>query len=404
MKHLLALIASFASLSVAFAQDSGAGGEKPTPEKAAEQPKPEEKPALGFPAGRASFGDPLTMTLPESVKTAMRDQGNAITRLGLLFDERGSKDGISLEFDGMRTEIPVVFAAFMGEQCDQELSYKDWLARTGRSVDLTFMVKTMPAKLDNLEVSVEHLHLRGEAEVLQSTYKATDAEVAKAYSVRLRGSKPGINRYRLLVTYKNAKGEITSQQGFSHWLIVQAPPMFEFVTEPTCVATRKQLGKVTALAADATLTSIFLLHGGLSVKDCELRIVRRGSREVNLGGLSPDVRRVVGAELPAAGWEEVGRVKVGAPSPAWLKLVQDEAGFMRLSYTHSLSITSDVLPLKEAWEYHFELRHSSSREPLATWNMNVGLDIAKEADIAGAKLMLTATGLEKALEVPFQRK
>ena len=403
MKYALAIIALLASLSVAFAQDSPVKPVEPAKEPPKEEPKEEPKPKPEPGTGK-TYGDPVTMTLPESVKQAMRDQGVAITRMGLLFDERGSKDGIALEFEGMRTEVPVVYAAFVGEKCDQELSYKDWLARTGHGVDVTFLVKTLPAKLSGVEVSVEHLHLKGSGETLQSTFKATDVQLGKPYSVRLRGAQPGINRYRLVVSYKNAAGERTSQTGFSHWLVVAAPPMFEFAAEPTCVATWRKAGSLTIIDAQAALNSSFMLHTGLSMADCEVRVMRRGARTIKLENLAPEVRRVVGEESQAAGWQEVGRAKVGDKNSGWLKFTLDENGFVKLSCTHALSVTSDVLPLNEAWEYRFELRHKSMRENLATWSMNVSLKIAKPQDISKARLMLTATGLEKALEVAITER
>lgn len=394
MKYAFALIALFASIAINNAQDAPPPPAEPAPEKPGES-----APKKGAP----SYGDPLTMSLPKSVKEAIRDQGVAITRMGLLFDQRGGKDGIALEYEGMRTEIPVVFAAFVGEKCDQELSYKDWQSRSGRSVDVTFVVKTMPEKLAGLEVAVEHLHMKGAEELPQSTYKAADVELGKPYSVRLRGAKPGINRYRLVVSYKNDKGERVSQQGFSHWLVVAAPPMFEFACEPACTALWRKAGKLNVIEASVALNSTFMLHSGLSTKDCEVRAMRRGAREIKLTSLAPDVRRVVGEDSQAAGWQEVGRVKPGE-SGGWLSASLDESGFVKVGCTHSLSVTSDVLPLTEAWEYRFELRHKSTREAIATWTMSVGLKINKPEDIARAKLTLTATGLEKALEVALTEK
>ncbi len=393
MKYALATIALLASLTVAFAQDA--------PDKPGDPPVP---PPKAEPSAARSYGDPVTMGLPDSIKEAMRDQGVAITRMSLLFDERGSKDGIALEFEGMRTEVPVVYAAFIGEKCDQELSYKDWQARTGHGVDVSFLVKTMPSKLDGVEVSVEHLHVKGAGETLQSTFKATDVELGKPYSVRLRGAQPGINRYRLLVSYKNAAGERTSQTGFSHWLVVAAPPMFEFAAEPTCVATWRKAGSLTIIDAQAALNSSFVLHTGIAMADCEVRVMRRGSRAIKLENLSPEVRRVVGDAGQTAGWQEVGRAKAGDKEAGWLKFTLDENGFVKLNCTHALSVTSDVLPLNEAWEYRFELRHKSMREALATWSMNVALKIEKPQDISKAKLMLTATGMEKALEVAITER
>lgn len=402
MKYVLALIALIASFAITNAQDAP---DKPAqPEKPAEQPAEPAQPAQpAKPKSAASYGDPLTMGLPQSVKDAMRDQGVAITRMSLLFDERGGKDGIAIEHEGMRTEIPVVFAAFIGEKCDQELSYKDWQLRSGRSVDVTFLIKTMPAKLDGLEVAVEHLHLKGSEETLQSTYKASDVEIGKPYSVRLRGARPGINRYRLVVSYKNDKGERRSEPGFSHWLVVAAPPIFEFACEPACSATWRKAGSLSVINAEATLASTFMLHNGLSAKDCEVRVMRRGLRDIKLGNLPPEVRRVVGEDSVAAGWQEVGRATPGQKD-GWLKTALDENGFIQLSCKHELSVTSDVLPLNEAWEYQFELRHKSMREALATWKMSVGLKIGKAADLATAKLMVTATGLEKPLEVALTER
>ncbi len=391
VKNFLALMFLFAFFHGVSAQDSAPAPEKPTAETPASK-------------STSSYGDPVTMEVPRSVKEAIRDQGVAITRLSLEFEKREAKDGISLEYEGMRTESPVIFAAFIGEKCDQELSYKDWLARIWRGIDLAFIVKTMPQKLPGLSVAIEHLHMKGEVETLQSTFKATDAKVGEPYSVRLRGVKPGINRYRLVVSYKNDKGEITSAHGFSHWLVVQAPPMFEFSTEPSCVATYTSAGASTVIRSETTLTSSFMLHGGLSLNDCELRVIRRGKREVRLESLAPEVRRVVGSDTQPSGWEEVGRCRLGASSADWIVLSQDAAGFVKLSYTHSLSITSDVLPLNENWDYQFELRHLNAREPLAVWSMTVTLNIARAEDLAKARVVVSATGHAKPLEVPFSRK
>ena len=132
MKYALAIIALLASLSVAFAQDSPVKPVEPAKEPPKEEPKEEPKPKPEPGTGK-TYGDPVTMTLPESVKQAMRDQGVAVTRMGLLFDERGSKDGIALEFEGMRTEVPVVYAAFVGEKCDQELRARTRASRTTAS-------------------------------------------------------------------------------------------------------------------------------------------------------------------------------------------------------------------------------------------------------------------------------
>jgi len=179
--------------------------------------------------------------------------------------------------------------------------------------------------------------------------------------------------------------------------------MFEFACEPACTATWRKAGKLTVVEAFVALNSTFMLHSGFSTKDCEVRVMRRGSRDIKLTGLAPDVRRVVGEDTQAAGWQEVGRVKPGA-SGGWLTASLDESGFVKVGCTHSLSVTSDVLPLNEAWEYRFELRHKSTREAIATWNMSVGLKINKPEEIARTKLTLTATGLEKALEVALTEK
>src|SRR5262245_51836990 len=121
----------------------------------------------------------------------------------------------------MRTEVPVIFAAFDGKLSDQELSYDQWKARSGHGIDLTFTVKTIPGRLEGLEVSVEHLHLQGDKETQLSKFKAPDVEIGKPYSVRLQGSQPGINRFRLRISYKDANGKVTEQEGFSHWVVVQ---------------------------------------------------------------------------------------------------------------------------------------------------------------------------------------
>lgn len=386
VKYLISFIALVASVAISNAQDA---------------PKPDTPPESA--ARAAAWGEPVTITLPQNVKDAIRDQGVAITRMSLLFDERGSKDGIALEYEGMRSEVPAVFAAFVADKCDQHLSYKDWQLRAGRAVDVTFLVKTMPANLDGLEVSIEHLHYKGNEEVLQSTYNAGKVELGKPHTVRLRGARPGVNRYRLVVSYKKDSGEKVSEPGFSHWLTVAAPPMFEFACEPQGTATWRKAGKLTVVDAQVSLNAAFMLHGGLAVTDCELRVMRKGARQIRLSELPADVRRVVGEDAQAAGWQEVGRARVG-DKRGWLVAEMGDDGFVKLSCVHALSVTSDVLPLNEAWEYRFELRHSAMREPLATWTSSIGLKIAKAEDVSRSVLLVTASNLPKPLEIALREK
>jgi hypothetical protein len=63
-----------------------------------------------------------------------------------------------------------------------------------------------------------------------------------------------------------------------------------------------------------------------------------------------------------------------------------------------------VLPVTEDWEYRFELLHTQSARPLATWTAKIDLKVSSPADINKAKLRIAATGLEEPLEVAFERK
>ena len=370
------------------------------------QPEPEPKPEtiLG-PKPARDFGEPVTMKLPESVAKKLKDQGVAITRMRVYFDEEDKDGGAVIEFEGMRTEVPVVYAAFKGEECDRELSYKDWLARDGRFVDLTVDIRTRPKVLKGMKVQIVHSHLQGETETELSRFEVAVPDEGDPWdSLRLRGSRPGINRYSLVVSYTNKAGETTTQQGFSHWVVVQAPPMFEFLNGVSCKATRTEAGSTTALAADVRMSGSFILHHGIDPKDCTLRITRKGKREMNLTSLPPEVRRVVGKEAVPPGWQEVAKVKFSDGKVNGQDVVMVEDSFVRVLFEHSFAATAEVLPVSDAWEYQFELLHEGSATPLATWSVNVDLSIAKTSDIANAKIKVSATGLEKPLEVGFAKK
>ncbi len=353
------------------------------------------------------YGDPITMPLPEKVRDAIRDQGTAITRMRLYFQEAtGAEDGAKLEYEGMATEVPVIYAAFVPERCDKLLSYKDWSERTGRYVDLGFDVKTRPRTLKGLTVRIEHSHMQGDTETAIRTYDVPKpARAGDAWeSLRLQGARPGINRYTLLVTYTNVRDEQTTQRGFSHWVVVDSPPMFEFFNDAAAVATATQVGGQTLLEADVRMSGSFLLHHGLRAGDCSLRITRRGKRSLNLSPLSPEVRRQVGRDAVPGGWHELGRCNLDDGTVNGRRVADVEDSFVRITWLHNLAATSRTLPLAEEWEYRFELYHRGTVGALASWSASVSVDINRPEDIAEARLKVQLTSRPEPILVAFEAK
>ncbi|MCC6465876.1 MAG: hypothetical protein IT463_11100 [Planctomycetes bacterium] len=357
-------------------------------------------------AAATTFGQPVRPALPEKLRREMEDQGVALSRLRLYFDAQGKpEDGISLEFEDQRTEIPVVYAAFRPEGCDRELAYSTWNTRDGHYVDLSFDVKTLPARLPGLKVQIEHLHLRGTAETLLATFDAAAPDAGEPWeSMRLRGARPGLNRYRLVVSYTNSKGETVRQPAFSHWVTVQAPPMFEFSPSLSGSATHRKAAGQDVLTGDVRMESSFLLHEGLDPAQCHLRVVRRGSRELNLTALDTDLRRVVEKERIPPGWQEVGRVALNGGTMPGLDTLKVEDALVKFVFRHNLSATGATLPLKERWEYRFELLHADAAEPLAAWNAEVSADVPSVAAIAASRIKAKADGVAQPLEIALTRK
>jgi hypothetical protein len=382
---------------------SGHGVKASEPEH---DPKREPGPdSILGPRPARDYGAPITMALPDKVAKAMKDQGMAITRMRVYFEEeKNSNDGAVIEFEGMRTEVPVIYAAFKGEQCDRELSYDDWLKREARHVDLAFEIKSRPKVLKGMKVQVVHGHLQGDTETDLNTYDITVPEPGEAWdTLRLPGAKPGINRYTIVVSYTN-NDETTTHRGFSHWVVVQAPPMFEFLNTVTAKASRTEAAGNTALEADVNMSGTFLLHHGLDPKDCTMRITRKGKRDMDLSKLPAGLRRVIDKERVPPGWQEVARVKFSDAKGSVGATVDVEDDFVRVTWHHGFAASAAVLPVTDEWEYRFELLHRGSATPLASWTANIDLSIAKTSDIANAKLKVRATGLEKPLEVVFTKK
>lgn len=354
-------------------------------------------------APEESWGDPIEMDLPESVEEAMRDQSTAITRMRVYFDEGNSEDGISLEFDDMHTEVPIIYAAFIGEECDRALTYEEWESRRGRYVDLGFEVKTAPARLENLEVRVVHSHLKGEEETDLSTFEVTVPDDGESWdSLRLRGSLPGINRYTLEVSYTNGMGERTTHKGFSHWVIVMAPPMFQFLNDVSATASHRAAGNNTILNTTVNMRGSFILHHGLNPEDCELRITRSGERNLDLSRMSPELRRIISQDRIPPGWQEVARMDFTDGTIGGRRVLTLEDSFVRLDFDHVLSATSTALPLSEDWQYRFQLLHDGADTPLATWTVRIQLAIDEAEDIDDAELVVEATGVDDELSVPFK--
>lgn len=380
---------------------TGFGRDSAKPEKPEPELRPDHPPKLVT----REYGDAIALDVPARIKKEMEDQAVAITRLRVYFSEGSTQDGASLEFEDMHTEVPVIFAAFLGERCDKVLAYGDYSARPGRYVDLAFQIKTLPAKLAGMKVKVEHSHVQGDTETVLTAFDVPVPDAGDPWNdMRLRGARPGVNRYRLVVSYTNAQKETTTYRGFSHWVIVQAPPMFEFTHTATATATARKAGGTTLLQADVRWDASFVLHHGLKAQDCSLRVVKRGKRDLRLDGLSPEVRRVIEKERPSAGWHEVGRGPLINPGIPGLERTVVEESFVTLSFRHVLSLTAKALPLDDAWEYRFELMHSGMSEPLAVWEASAKLKIAAENEIDRARLGVNGSRLPAPLDVPLSRR
>ncbi|MBX3461260.1 MAG: hypothetical protein KF696_15045 [Planctomycetes bacterium] len=367
------------------------------------EPEPEPEPAPE-PAGIEGYGDPIAQQIPARVRKQMQDQGTAITRLRLYFqDEKGKDDGVSLEFEGMYTEVPVIYAAFDPDRSDKSLTYKQWSDRNGHFVDLGFDVKTRPAQLANMQVKIEHSHLQGDLETALATYPVSAPEPGDRWETcRLRGARPGINRYTLLVIYTDSKGQRTEQRGFSHWVLVAAPPMFQFRMSAQAHATRRTAKGITLLDAEVSLQAVFNLHGGLDPRECTLRMSRRGSRNADLSRLPADVRRAAARDAAPTGWQELGRCALG-DTVGGVLVSEMDGGTVLVRFTHSFAASSNVLPVSDEWEYRFELMQRANPKPLAVWSAHVSLRISKPEDIAAARMKVDATGLEQPLSVPFEQ-
>lgn len=396
LRRLLVILVCAPVLALAALETPAAAQDGPAPRP---EPKPEPEPA----AGRA-YGDNLALDVPASVRKQMEDQAVAITRMRLYFnDAAAGADGVSLEFEDMRTEVPVIFAAFIGERCDRVLNYADYSARPGRHVDLAFHVKTLPRRLKGMKVQIEHAHIQGEAETSVATFDVPAPDEGEPWNdVRLRGARPGVNRYRMVVSYTGGNGQTTTYKGFSHLVLVQAPPMFEFTHTAHAAATSRKAGNARLIAADVRFDAAFLLHAGLNPADCSLRVVRRGKRDMRLDALSPEVRRVLEKERAPLGWHEVGRGPLAGAGIPGLETAKVEEGAVVLRFRHVLNASTTTLPLDEDWQYRFELLHKGLSEPMAVWECAVKLKVEKEADLATARLNVTGTALDKPLSVPIQ--
>lgn len=364
-------------------------------------PEPEPEPE---PEALQGYGDPMTLEIPEKVRKQMQDQGTAITRMRLYFqDEKGKEDGVALEFEGMHTEVPVIYAAFDPERCDKALTYPQWQERSGHYVDLGFDVKSRPADLTKMEVKIEHSHMQGDTETALTTYPISAPEPGDRWETcRLGGARPGINRYTLVVAYTDSQGQRTEQRGFSHWVIVAAPPMFEFRVSAGAQARKQLAGGQTLLDAEVVTKAVFTLHGGLDARDCSLRVSRRGIREAELARLPADVRRAVARDAAPTGWQELGRCPLAEGRINGRPVASIEGAVVTVSFTHGFAASSNVLPVSDEWEYRFELVHRADPKPLATWSSSVSLRINKPEDIGGARIKINATGLEQPLSVPFE--
>jgi hypothetical protein len=218
--------------------------------------------------------------------------------------------------------------------------------------------------------------------------------------MRLHGSMPGVNRYRLVVSYTSAEKQTATHGGFSHWVMIQAPPMFEFTSTVNAAATSRKAGNRTLIGAQVRIDTAFKLHAGLKPEDCTLRVVRRGRRDLYMGNLAPDVRLVLEKERAPVGWHEVGRGPLKNPGITCIEKAKVEDSFVGVTFCHVMDISSATLPMAEDWDYRFELLHKDMLEPLESWEARIAFKLASEADLGRAKLRVRATGANGEVETP----
>lgn len=297
-----------------------------------------------------------------------RNQANtASARMSFTFSENNDSP-LSVEFDGQVTEIPLAAASFDRALCDTELDYDVYRERE-HTVQIGFQVRTRPVSKYPISVTIEHWHMRAENEnVFIAAYTPSEIPPFASHSVLLPNALPGLNRYIIRLPGLDsvapvASGQIVkdvSNRGASHFITVHEVAALGLLSDASFdpQPSVKRLGAQEVYRAGLRVSHEFTLSPAIDPSGASIRLLQRGEREVNAERVSPSMRELLGEPRDTVGaFRTLKAAALIDLDDPLLRIESLGEQRYRLSFVHALAMSSELLPMREAWDYRIEIWH-----------------------------------------------
>ncbi|MCA8939494.1 MAG: hypothetical protein KDB07_06790 [Planctomycetes bacterium] len=314
-------------------------------------------------AGTADALKPFKLLVPKRAKESVAQSRVESRRLALRVSQIGNSI-LELNYDGTRTQAPVVSAAFEVEDCEGEIEESEWLSRNDRQVRLSYIVRSAPKELPAYSVVLEHYHVTSTAETLLNTIRLEGPKTFEKQRLSIPGARPGANVFKLKVGLKNAAGVEEFSDGDSHLVLVHQNPVQGNETIGSFDASTTTLGKIKLHRSRLDASVGFFVTEAVDPQEVRIILRRRGNRFFarKLGQGSPYLAN----EEKDWGWHTLFDGKLGDVSASGISLSQQEDGRWVLSFTHRASVTGTHFPFSDSQSYQLSINHPMYPTPLAT--------------------------------------
>lgn len=341
-------------------------------------------------AGDASYFNPLNFTetrtplaksmLSVDLADALKIERVANARLQANFTETHNDSVLAVEYEGERTEAPVIMGFFVSDKCDTEIDHQAYRASARRSGNLTVIVKSKPKNFGAYDVLVDHAVVTERRMKPINTVRLANQETFEPIPFSVGGLMPGVNRFTLRIRYTNGAGVTTISKGVTHDILVHELTAFGARSDWKLQGSETRVGDLTLWRGSMSRELDFTLSPGIDAEDVELRLLRQGKRSIARSKAPQRIRTQLDDDLTQTNWQVLASRALESGGDNILKVEAISEGTWKVHMAHWISATSSVLPVNDDWSYRLELRDKRRSALLETMDFTCKASITAPGD------------------------
>ncbi len=315
--------------------------------------------------------------IPTKQADTLRSSQVAATRLTVHFGGAPGTEGpIEASHGTEKTQLPVIAAIFVTEECESVLTAEEFRSRPDRRASLAYRVYSAPKNFGPYGLLLEHWHANEAHRTLIKTSRFANLPTFETQRISISGLLPGVNEFRLLVHIEDASGTKTVSDASTHLVVVHEVAALS-LTKDTAVGFSAQdlPADRVAYRGDALWQASFVLSPALDAGRMQVRVQRRGTRKFEDARLPAGVQRDVGAESSIGTWQEIAALPLtgGELHGVLVQSMGERRYAVRL--THVLRVSSTLAPMSDDWEYRVSLQHPNIADAVEVITAHVRAEI-----------------------------